>query len=46
MKTKPRLFKLQGIWYCMNLQEVFKNYGMGYTASDAYIDWYVRRGKA
>ncbi|MEP6587160.1 MAG: hypothetical protein ABJA84_00180 [Polaromonas sp.] len=45
MKTKPRLFLHQRLWYCLAGRD-FDGHGIGFTFQDAYIDWYVRRGAA
>lgn len=48
MKTnRPHIIKVKGLWYCIDSSTTLgSDYGIGFTPSDAYIDWYVRRGAA
>ena len=38
---KPRLFKLQKLWYCAKPGTLA---GLGYTFTDAYTEWLARNG--
>ena len=45
--SKPHIFKAGLLWYCIDSRDTFgDDYGMGFSPSDALIDWYVRRGAA
>jgi hypothetical protein len=39
---KPRLRKLEGIWYCFTAG-VSRRYGEGFNPADAYRDWQRRQ---
>lgn len=38
---KPRLRKINGLWYCWSI-EASELYGIGYNPHMAYMDWKLR----